>query len=241
MSSFTLGQKAQRVLELLFGMRNARIASLLAAHGFTEKDLDKGWALLKALTENRLANVPPPPADPSILLRVDQWENMWFPIAEASLEYNFPEAYAWLFNNLHQTDGVDVLVSVGTFVDRFNQLASQKDVKDAAAAHKRLVERGLGKAVVDEAQQMLKAAGSISTKQPPAPAVSPEDQQAAEDAMWHWYLEWSGIARAAIKDHRLLRQLGFMRPDTASASTQDIGAEPAATAPAPTNGAPAAN
>ncbi len=238
MSRLTLGQKAQRVLELLFGMRNARIASLLAAHGFTEKDLDKGWTLLKALTENRLANVPPPPADPSILLRVDQWENMWFPIAEASLQYSYPEAYDYLFNNLHQTDGVDVLVSVGTFIDRFNQLASQKNVKDAAAAHKRLVERGLNKATVDEAEQLLKAAGTIS-KQVPPPAIDPKQQQAAEDALWHWYLEWSGIARVVIKDRRLLHQLGFLHADSSSSSAEETSAQQAAAAPAPTNGAAA--
>lgn len=244
MSRLTLGQKAQRVLELLFGLRNARIASTLAAHGFTEKDLDEGWSLLKALTENRLANVPPPPADPSLLIRVDQWENMWFPIAQASLQYSFPEAYAWMFNNLHQTDGVDVLVSVGTFIDRFGKLASQKDVKDAAAAHKRLVERGLGVATIDEAQQLLKAAGTIS-REPPPPAIDPEQQRAAEDALWHWYLEWSGIARTVIKDRRLLRRLGFLQdtssgsaPQTDAAQTDAAAPAPAA-APVPTNGASA--
>jgi hypothetical protein len=27
--------------------------------------------------------------------------------------------------------------------------------------------------------------------------------------MWKWYLEWSAISRAAIKDGNLLRRLGF--------------------------------
>lgn len=236
MSALTLGQKAQRVLKLLFGMRNARIASLLAAHGFTEKDLDEGWSLLRALTKNRLSSVTAAPPDPSILVRLDDWENMWFPIAEASLEYNFPAAYAWMFNNLHQTDGMDVLVSVGTFIERFNKLASKKDVKDAAAAHQRLVDRGFSKAIVNDAQALLDAAGTIS-KDPPPPDITPEDQQAAEDALWHWYLEWSQIARTVIKNRRLLRDLGFLQPDGSPAA--EPPAPPATTAP--TNGAAATN
>ncbi len=39
------------------------------------------------------------------------------------------------------------------------------------------------------------------------PVIDP----AAEDAMWSYYLLWSAIARRAISDRRLLRQLGFLR------------------------------
>ena len=40
------------------------------------------------------------------------------------------------------------------------------------------------------------------------PAETVED---AEKRLWSWYLEWSVIARAAIRDRRLLRSLGFLR------------------------------
>lgn len=30
--------------------------------------------------------------------------------------------------------------------------------------------------------------------------------------MWNWYLEWGEMARIAISDRRLLRQLGFLGP-----------------------------
>jgi hypothetical protein len=39
MARLTLGQKADRVLKLLLGLRNARIAEALSAHGFTNEDL----------------------------------------------------------------------------------------------------------------------------------------------------------------------------------------------------------
>jgi hypothetical protein len=220
MAKLTIGQKAQRVLKLIFGLRNPRIASILAGYGFTVKDLDQGWKLLQALTENRLNNLPPPPTDPTLLVQLDEWENKWFPIAVASLQFRYPAAYAWLFANLHQTDGLDVLVSVGTFVRRLDDLASQKDVADAKAARKLLTERGLNDSTLGEANALLKRAGKIA-KEPPAPAVSPEQAQAAEDALWQWYLEWSGIARAVITNRRMLRDLGFLQSGSASTDTTD--------------------
>ena len=46
MAKLTIGQKAERVLELLMGLRHPRVASTLAAYGFTEADLKSatsGW------------------------------------------------------------------------------------------------------------------------------------------------------------------------------------------------------
>lgn len=223
MSKLTIGQKAERVLKLLFGLRNPRVASILKAYGFTAKDLDEGWKRLQALTANRLDNLPPPPADPSLLGQLDEWENKWFPIASASLEFRYPAAHAWLFANLHQTDGLDVLVSVGTFVKRVGDLESQKDVPDAAAARTLLTQRGLSDSVISEASALLQRAGQIA-KDAPTPAVSPEQAQLAEDALWEWYLEWSKIARTVVTNRRLLRELGFLQSQAASA-TADAGTD----------------
>lgn len=35
-------------------------------------------------------------------------------------------------------------------------------------------------------------------------------QQAAEEALWAWYLEWGGIARLVVSDRRALRAMGFL-------------------------------
>ncbi len=219
------------------GARNARVASILAAHGFTKKDLDEGWKRLAALTDNRMDNLPPPPADPHLVVELDAWENTWFPIAGASLEFRYPDVHAWLFNNLHQTDGLDVLVSVGTFLKRLGQLPSQKDLQDAGPARKLLETRGLNASTVKEAQDLLDRAGTIS-KEPPSPAVTPEQTAAAETALWGWYLEWSTIARTVIDDRRLLRLLGFLTRDYSVATdSADTATTNPATTPQPTNGA----
>lgn len=41
------------------------------------------------------------------------------------------------------------------------------------------------------------------------PIADPEARAAAEAHLWAWCLEWSGIARATIKDRRILNALGF--------------------------------
>lgn len=77
----------------------------------------------------------------------------------------------------------------------------------------------------------------------PAEAVSVEEQEAAleaaEAAMWGWYLEWSKIARIAIKQRPLLRQLGFLSVRRGSEEEETEEPAPSATTssatPSPTS------
>ena len=48
--SLTVRQKSERVLQFLRGVNKARVASALAAHGFTQEELDEGWSLLRGGT-----------------------------------------------------------------------------------------------------------------------------------------------------------------------------------------------
>src|SRR5204862_1625206 len=49
----SLGDKAQRVLRFLMGLRADRVAAPLAPYGFTKATNDEGWKLLQALGRNR--------------------------------------------------------------------------------------------------------------------------------------------------------------------------------------------
>jgi hypothetical protein len=210
MAKLTLGQKAERVLRLLLALRNPRILSALAAFGFTNADRDDGWRLIRALTEGRLARSPNPRRDPTLLDKLDAWENRWFPIANATLIHRFPEAHAWLFLNLSQTEGPEVIVSVGTFVDRTERMATEPTLAASGAqARELLAQRGLNASTIETARDILRELGS--TQADVAPMVpDPEQLEQAEKAMWQWYLEWGEIARVAVKDRRLLRELGFL-------------------------------
>ena len=49
MAKLTIGQKAERVLALLMGLGNAKVASALGAHGFAVADLEEGWQRARRL------------------------------------------------------------------------------------------------------------------------------------------------------------------------------------------------
>jgi hypothetical protein len=134
-----------------------------------------------------------------------------------------------MFRNLGQTEGAAVLVSVSTFVERWENLGKSKEKGGPDAegddARKILAKRGLTKTVIDEAKQLLARAGKLeSVAELPPAAAGDHDFEEAERQLWDWYLEWSTIVQTAIKDRRLLRELGFRR---ASSSRSSADAEAA--------------
>ena len=210
MARLTIGQKAERVLKLLIGLRNPRVAEALRQFGFQHSDLDEGWQRLRDLTAGKLSMRAPGKQDPALLAQLDTWENRWFPVASATLRARFPTVHEWLFLNLTQTEGAAVIVSVGTFVERVNKLASEPSLgAQGAEARELLSARGLNAATVQVATDMLTKLGTVAPAEPVAP-IDPEVQAQAEAAMWKWYLEWGEIARVAITDRRLLRELGYL-------------------------------
>ena len=60
------------------------------------------------------------------------------------------------------------------------------------------------------------------------------DAAAAEDAPWGWYLEWSGIARAAIESRAMWRELGFGKSRRAAPTPKQPNGEPSPTPTQPT-------
>ena len=183
--------------------------------------------------------LPNGPRDMETLLRLDAWENQWFPVAQAALDRRFPAVSARFFLNLTQTEGPEVAISVRAFVDRYDELVagSEKYGAEAKKAHELLTTRGVTPALVDEAKALLTKLTHVAE---PVEPVSAEEQEAeleaAESALWAWYLEWSKIARIAIKQRPLLRQLGFLTSRRGDVVEED---EDAATATTPA-AAPAA-
>ncbi len=208
MAKLTLGQKAERVLRMLMGLGNARVATAMNTYGMVNADIEEGWTLLRAVTTVRGSRMPEVSASPTVVANVDAWENRWYPVISATLERRHPEVHARLFNNLSQTEGPPVLLGVQLLIDRLAELDKATD-KDSKAARAVLKERGVTKAVLDEAKAYLTEATI-----PAEPTVAPAEEvnaaiEEAETALWGWYLEWSQIARVAVKDGRLLALMGF--------------------------------
>ena len=239
--AFAIGDKATRVIKFLVGLRNPSVATALAGYGFKEEDMAEGWGLVNALGKGKLAVLPAQPRDMEVLLKLDAWENHWFPVSAASLERRFPAVFARMFLNLQQAEGPEVAVTVRTFVDRYDELSApdSKHGPEGAKARDLLTARGVTPAVVDEARNLLAQLTKVAAV--PITQASVVEQEAeltrAEDALWAWYLEWSKVARVAIKQRSLLRQLGFL---TRHAAEDDPAPPPAPSpTPAPVNTAAA--
>lgn len=214
MPRLTTGQKSQRALQFMLGVRNRRARRALAAHGFREEDFDDGWDRLKAITKSRL-NDEPVEIDPTLVRDLDEWENRWFPIVDAVLRNNYPAVHKRVFLNLRQTEGAEVIFSVSTLLDRLEEIALPADEggsADGRAARKLLERRGLTDDIVGSARELLAQIGTLEADDEEADIeLDQQEREAAEKRLWSWYLEWSAIARVAIRDRRMLRALGFLR------------------------------
>lgn len=237
----SLGDKTFRVVRFLIGLRNPRVASALAGYGFKTEDMQEGWSLINALGKGKLAVLPPGPRDMEMLLKLDAWENQWFPIAQAALERRFPAVAARFFLNLTQTEGPEVAITVRTFVDRYEELlaGSEKYGAEAKQAQALLTARGVTAGVVEEAKALLTKLTQLA-EAPKSESMEEQEAEleAAEAAMWAWYLEWSKIARVAIKQRVLLRQLGFLA--TRRGGDEDEEEAPAAPGSPPVAATPSA-
>lgn len=214
MGRLTVGQKAQRLLKFMMGLGNPANMHALQRYGFDQAALDEGWTLLRQIANNRLAMQRILPARGDQLTRLDAWENHWFPIVWAVLQRQHPEVHATVFLNLAQTEGRQVVLSVSTLVERLDALGADSPAMVTLRKH------GLTEAVLEEARGLLRELMSPALEEAP-PAEPQVFDQAAEDAMWSYYLQWSAIARRAIKDRRLLRQLGFLRSSQGSAGEDE--------------------
>lgn len=215
MARLTLGQKTQRVLKFLAAMANPLISVRLVGYGMNQDELDKGWGLLRASTSVRLDNAPLASQQNSkTIVLLDAWENFWFPITQTVLRVRFPAVEKWMFRNLTQQEGHDVVLSVGTLVERFDQLSEKKDLEGEVAAQaedalKLLADRGLTAEVVGDARKLLNDFARLKPVNVPDPEAQRLAKQEAEREMWAWYLEWSAIARQVITNRRHLRELGY--------------------------------
>lgn len=226
MAKVTPKEKPLRTLEFLMGLRDPRALVAMAPYGLNQQVLERGHDLVRSATLNRLAPFPTQiRVDESLVRRFDRFENVWFPIVKVVLQTNHRAIGEWLFANLSQTSGIDLVVGVGTFKHRFDELAAGTSPfgEEGQKAVGLLRERGFDDVVIADVEDLL---ARVATFEPqPHVPLDPAEQKAHEDAMWSWYLEWSGIARAVIKDRQVLRGMGFMKRRRAVGSMNDTDEE----------------
>ena len=239
MSRLTIGQKANRVLKFMLGMRHRQVTSAMAVHGFTPEELDNGWELLRELVGDRLGYSAADRGTADAITALDAWENRWFPIIRASLDRHFPEVAERVFFNLRQTEGPQVVVGVDTLLRRIRVAGTEAG---GEAVLDLLARRGLDEAELRRVEGLVAQLAGFLDPGEPTEAESAAMRD-AEDRLWAWYREWSTIARAVVDDRRLLRAMGFLRYRPGSPALVEVddeeGLETATAAPeleAPSDG-----
>lgn len=218
MARLTVNQKAHRVLQFLLGLRLPSALKALQRHGFTDADLREGWERLQALSTVP-SGIDEESLDTGALEAVAEFESTWLPVARVCLQRHYPKVATWLFKGLHDTHRSSPL-HVGEFLDRVAALreGSPADLP-SRAAYDLLVQRGLDEQIVKNTRELI----AESQQSVPRPAVLPDarEQHSVQHALWAWYLEWSALARIAIKDRRVLRALGFLQTQPGAATDID--------------------
>lgn len=234
MARLTTGDKVQRVLALLRGFGTSRrIRRAMAARGLDAAEIDKGWRLLRQACSMKLDAEHPEVVDSPVVRNLDAWENYWFPIIAVTLVSHFPAVHARVFLNLLQSEGLEVIVTVGTMLKRLEQIAGDAEGQQALAL---LNKRGLTPEVLGEARGMLQEVATPveALPEPEPPAHDPEQ---AMGELWAWYLEWSTIAQQVITNRKELRSLGYLkvqrRSDEEEEETAPSPAAPMASAVTP--------
>ncbi len=215
MAKYSNADKITKMTLLLRGMQHPQIQELLAARGLDQEEYDEGWRLFDAAMGRSLVNIPSALKKNrlvEVIAKIDQWENCQFEIADAGLRHKFPQIHAEMFQNLTKMSGAQVLVSVGTFVTRYEALAARTDDTSKAAVAL-LAKRGVTAGSVAEVKALLDQARNM-----PALEVNPDEQAqlaAMDEAvhkMWAWYQEWAQTARATLTNKRLRIHLGISSP-----------------------------
>ena len=197
--------KVRRVVEFLLGLRDERVSAALVGCGLTPTERAKGWQLLQTLGMTDIARDLR--LDAELQPKLDAWFSRWFRVAKVSLQRDFPRVYDQIFLDLNQlAPSATILVPV--LLKRIEKLTRAKDA-DSQAALAKLRARGLTPERIAEAEQL------VAQLVQPSQGALPDLQQLraaadhAEAALWDYYVEWSQLARMAVKDPRLLKLMGF--------------------------------
>lgn len=238
----SLPQKQNRTFQLLLGILEPDVFESMQKHGFSNEVHDHGMRLLMRTASLKMV-APAPTA--GAFDELHAFDRKWFPIVSASLAAHFPSVHDRIFRGFARFEGTGVALSLSEMHARLSALAGSEDPTDRAA-WALLESRGFDRSTLAALATALERAMA----RPAPPAVSQADRDAAEEALWSYYLEWSRIARAAGLTKSQLRRLGFQTgkrseqddavdtpPPTVTAQPDAVPAQPGAAPAAPAIGA----
>ena len=220
--------------------RNAVVRDTLLARGLTNEELAKGWQLYSDLhgfgaqLEARPATRETGAAQ--AINELDAWDAPAYAAARAVLEARFPQAAAFVFENLQASTGTAAVAGVERFLDRVDALrkgsAGGIASDSARAAAALLATRG----IVDEKRttELRALIDRARRGAQPNEVVAPTQMDAKRHdvaaGFITWLNEWREVARVAVarRDYRISLGLAQRRQSSDDDDApDDAGALPA--------------
>ncbi len=229
MPKLTTDERFKRVMKFLVASNEPKIAGLLALRGFADEDRKEGWDLLDKAT-GRHVDASPSTGTLSmnyktVVEALDDWENIWFDVAQAALARKFPTVNDNLFLNLSKVSGTEVVLTVKTFLGRIVEIKQSGDDRSKGAVAL-LERRGLNQERLDEAAALLqKLEAEQGQVAPPVDDTALKaEREAAIGDMWAWFKDWSVTARTVIKNRNYHVMLGLVSHHRTGAEDKDANA-----------------
>jgi hypothetical protein len=195
--------------------RNPVVRGALLARGLTDEELAAGW---KLYTDLHGFNGPGAPraatretAAAQAINEIDAWDAPAFSAARAVLDTRYPEAAAFLFENLEASVGIAAIAGVERFLDRIEALRDGKAPSVKADTGRAAVALLATRRIVDDKRtaelRALAATARLGARPEEviaAPEMEPRQLQVAQSFI-AWLNEWREVARVAVarRDYRI--------------------------------------
>lgn len=212
MPRLTGPQKLDRVLRFLVALREQALAGPLVAAGMTDGDLEEGWSLLRAASPKSIAHMRSPPIDVTdALSNLDLFVRRHVRTVEPAILRRFPALHHALYETLPEETGAGIILTVLVFLERLERAWKEPD---GPALRELLRTRGLDGHALEEARRWVHEAQGGDATSDTATRAEPDYAKAEADA-WAWFGEWATVARARVRNGRVLLRLG-LTPDARS-------------------------
>lgn len=213
-SKETLEATPARAVRLLQGAGSSLlIRALLLPHGFTRRDLEEGWHLLRdacgihdggdEIDQGALAHA---------VRELDTWDERGFAIVRATLAHRLPQQCSFLLAGIDAAEGSLAAVGVAALLDRLDALesdprreATRDDDLDALGL---LAQRGLDQAERDRLRAHVHTVRRALGSSDASTRTEDGNHLARLTRLRAWYEEWVAVCRVALRPE-LLKRVGL--------------------------------
>ena len=210
-----LEETPARALTFLRAVGTKRdVRTLLFAHGYSQEEQERGWALLHdacgigAVSTHVVTRPPALEAGAEI----DRWATTGFRRVSAALGRLHPAQKEFVFRGVTARKSARTVLDLSVLLGRLDQLEASREKADRAAIAT-LSARGITRNERARLKGLVKRL-VIAPSLPAPPAATEAEVKAQKQsllALRDWYVDWAETARAIVsrRDHRIA--LGIAR------------------------------